>query len=502
MIFRYFKAAAIYGVMLTAFVGESVPTGLEAQATVPRTHDQLTFEPLQFQPSGPEEYQIGPGVTVFLLEDHHLPLVSIFARFRGGPVHFSLGDQGPAVAVPILLRSGGTLTLPPDSVDKLLEFYSVETSFGRGGRTAFTSMNTLTRHLDIGLDIWSDLIKNPAFDLAQVEVWRGQELDNLIRRKDDPTRLAVMKFNNLIFGDHPLGWELTAEDLEPDNLTPEILHRVHRMIFCPENLTLGITGDVAWTEIRPKLERMFDRWPPCEGVLEDPPLPTFPASPGVYVLPKNIEQSTIIIGKPSDVQLTDDSRYFSSRIGNSILGGSGLTSRLASRIRTQEGLAYSAASIWTTPVRSNGIIGAVTQTKSETTVAALRLITEILGEMSSAPPEESEIRDVVSQVTNSFVFNFQSPATIVSRQMLYLSQNLPLDWLSRYLKGIQGVTSTSVHEVFRDNVPLNGLDEMVILIVGDPNAFDLGLDSFGPIQVLDTEDREPDTSGDQTLIPT
>ena len=106
MIFRYFKAAAIYGVVLTAFVCESVPTGLEAQATVPSTHDQLTFEPLQFQPSGPEEYQIDPGVTLFLLEDHHLPLVSIFARFRGGPVHFSLGVQGPAVAVPVARAAG------------------------------------------------------------------------------------------------------------------------------------------------------------------------------------------------------------------------------------------------------------------------------------------------------------------------------------------------------------------------------------------------------------
>lgn len=493
MIFRALGAVATYGAVFTALIGKGLPTVLEAQETVPRTHDQLTFEPLQFQPSGPEEYRIGPGVTVFLLEDHHLPLVSIFARFRGGPVHFSRSDQGPAVAVPILLRSGGTLTLPPDSVDELLEFYAVETSFGRSGRTSFTSMSTLTRYLDVGLDIWGDLIKNPAFDSTQVEVWRGQEMDNLTRRRDDPNRLAVSKFNSLIFGDHPVGWELTAEDLDPRNLTPKILHRVHKRIFCPENLTLGITGDVTWTEIRPKLEGLLDRWPSCESVLEDPPPPTFPARPGVYVLPKDIEQSTIIIGKPSDVRLTDDSRYFSSRIANSILGGSGLNSRLASRIRTQEGLAYSAASIWTTPVRSNGIIGAVTQTKSETTVTALRLITEILGEMSSVPPEESEIRDVVSQITNSFVFNFQSPATIVSRQMLYLSQNLPLDWLSRYLKGIQGVTSTSVHEVFRDNVPPNGLDEMVILIVGDPGSFDLGLESFGPIQILDTEDGEPDT---------
>jgi len=168
-------------------------------------------------------------------------------------------------------------------------------------------------------------------------------------------------------------------------------------------------------------------------------------------------------------------------------------SRLASRIRTREGLAYSAASIWTTPVRSDGIIGAVTQTKSETTVAVIRLIAETLGEMASAPPEESEVRDVVAQITNGFVFNFQSPARIVSRQMLYLSQNLPLDWLSIYLEGIQRVTPASVHEVLRDNLPSNGLDGMVILVVGDPEAFDAGLVGLEPIRLLDDVDESPET---------
>ena len=491
MILRRLGRAMKSGGLVTVLVGAALPAVVQAQRAVPRTHDQLTFEPLQFEPSRAQQYVIGPDVTVFFLEDHTLPLVSISARFRGGPFHFSRSEQGPATAVPMLLRSGGTLTLPPDSIDELLEFYAIETSFGRGGRTAFTSMNTLTRYLDIGLEIWGDLIRNPAFDPAQVEVWRGQELDNIARRSDDPNRLAILKFNELLFGDHPVGWALRAEDIESEDLTPDILHRVHRKIFCPENLTLGITGDVTWGEVHPQLERMLDGWPSCDGLLEDPAPPTFPVESGVYVLAKNVEQSTIIIGKPSDVRLADDNRYFSSRIGNSILGGSGLMSRLASRIRTREGLAYSAASIWTTPVRSDGIIGAVTQTKSETTVAVIRLIAETLGEMASAPPEESEVRDVVAQITNGFVFNFQSPAVIVSRQMLYLSQNLPFDWLSRYLEGIQRVTPASVHEVLRDNLPSNGLAGMVILVVGDPEAFDDGLDRLGPIRILPADDGEP-----------
>jgi zinc protease len=430
-------------------------------------------------------------VEVFFVEDHSLPLVSVFARFRGGPSYFSREEHGATTAVPLLLRFGGTLDLSPDSVDELLEFYAAETSFGGGGASSFSSVNTLTRYLDEVLEVWGGLLRDPAFDATRVEVWRGQRLDNARRQSDIPARLAISKFNNLLFDDHPIGWELRPEDLDPEDLAPQVLHSVHRRIFCWGNLTLGVTGDVTWNEMRPKLERLLDGWPSCERDLEPPPPPTFSVEPGVYVIRKDLDQSTIIIGKPSDVRLADDEDYFAAQIGNSILGGSGLTSRLARRVRTEEGLAYGVASVWTTPRRSGGIIAASTQTKSESTVQTIRLIAETFGAIVSAPPDEAEVRDAVDRIVNGFIFNFETPALTVSRQMLYLSQNLPLDWLPRFLTGVQSVTPGGVHEVFRRNLAPNGLDDMVIVIVGDPASFDPGLEDLGPVRLLEEDEGAP-----------
>jgi len=372
-------------------------------------------------------------------------------------------------------------------VDQLLEFYAAETSFGGGGPSSFSSFNVLVRHLDEVLDVWGSLLREPAFDPARVEVWRGQRLESLSRQSDNPARLAISKFNNLLFGDHPVGWELGPEDLEPEDLTSEALHSVHGKIFCRDNLTLGVTGDVTWEEMRPKLERLLDGWPACEGDLEPPPPPTFSVEPGVYLFAKDLDQSTIILGKPSDVRLADNESYYAAQVGSAILGGGGLTSRLSRRVRTQEGLAYSVASVWTMPTRSRGIIAATTSTRAGSTVETIRHIAEVLGEVASAPPEAGEVSDVVDRIANGFVFNFETSALIVSRQMLYLSQNLPLDWLQRFLEGVQSVTPEGVHEVFRENLAPNGLDDMVIVIVGDPDSFDPGLEDLGPIRILSDE---------------
>jgi len=85
---------------------------------------------------------------------------------------------------------------------------------------------------------------------------------------------------------------------------------------------------------------------------------------------------------------------------------------------------------------------------------------------------------------NGFVFNFQDPAQIVSRQMFYLAQGLPEDWLERYIEGIQRVRPPEVRQVFRQNVRPG---EMIILILGNPEEFDAPPDVLGPVQIWEVE---------------
>ena len=450
--------------------------------------EDLEFAELEFLPSESVRHTLEPGVDVFVLEDRSLPLVSVYARLRGGPRHFARTELAAATALPIILRSGGTVDLSPDSVNALLEFYAAQTTFGGGGGTSFSRVNVLTRHLDEVLPVWGDLLARPAFDTTFVEVWRGRQLEDVRRKRDTPGRLAVSTFNRLLFGDHPVGWELGEADLERENLTQERLTAIHAKVFCLDNLTLGVSGDVTWGEIRPKLEQMLAGWSPCDSPLQEPSPSDHVVEPGVYLLPRKLEQSTVVIGKPSAIRLADDRDYFASRIGNAILGGSGLASRLATRVRTEEGLAYSVASVWTAPRRSIGIVGAITQTKSESTVATTRLILEVLSQMSTDPASDSETHDAIDRIVNGFVFNFQSPGQIVSRQMLYVAQELPADWLERYLAGIQAVSAADVERVFRTNLSPEGMDDMVILVVGDPDRFDDGLEEFGTIRVVEPEE--------------
>ena len=448
----------------------------------------LRFEPLMFQPPDPELHVLSNGVRVLYLADRTLPLVDVYARFRGGFSDFPRAYYAAATALPSLMRSGGTATLPQDSLDALLELHAIVTSVGNDGESSFASLNTLTRHLDIALDLLGGVLKTPRFESAMVEVWRGQELENVRRRADDPGVLAFSEFNRLMFGDHPIGWEMETADLEPGDLAHERLEWVHRRVFCRENMILGVTGDVSWPELAPRLERLVANWPPCPEPIQRAPAPVMRTEPGIFLIARPLEQSTVVMAHVADVRQADTREFYASRIGNSILGGGGLSSRLMTRLRTERGYAYSASSLWTTPRSHAGLVGAVTGTKSETTVAAVRLILSSLQEMTAQPPSADEVARSVDATVNGFVFNFKTNAQIVARKMAFLAVGMPDDWLELYLAGIQRVTPEQIQEVFIRHVHP---EQMVILVVGDPERIGEPLDRLGPVTELSTDRAEP-----------
>ena len=460
-----------------------VPDGAAAQS--PRADreaiEALRFAPLSFTPPTPSEHEI-EGVTVFFLADHSLPLVNVYARFAGGFGLFDRTLYAATTALPSLLRFGGTTELHPDSVDEQIDLHALQLAFGSAGGSTSATLNTLTSNLEPGLRLWRDMLLNPRFDSVQVEVWRGQELESVLRRPDDPGRLAFSEFNRLMFGDHPIGWEMAPADLEPGDLSRENLRAAHRRILCRDNLTLGVSGNLEWEEIEPHLRGFLSGWPPCEEALPEAPVPDILDDPGIFLIPRELEQTTIVMAHRSQVRQGDSRDYFASRIANSILGSGGFSSRILNRVRTELGLSYSASSFWTTPDENDGIVGALTRTKGESTITATRAILDVMEEMRSEPPARDEVESAVEAATNGFSFNFQGAMQVVSRRILHEARELPENWLERYIAGVQRVSPADVRGVLRRHLDP---ERMVILILGDPARFDLPAETLGEVTILD-----------------
>jgi len=474
-------------------VGTTVPgassTGADPGAPVGRLAvEALEFPPLVFEPPVVEEREVS-GVPVFHLYDPTLPLVDVQIQIQGGIGHFPREELGRLSALPPLLRNGGTQAAPPDSVERALDLLAAQLTIGAGGGGTSVGLNILEDRLDPALALLSEILLEPGLSAEALEVWRGQEAARIRGREDDPGSLAFSEFNRLMYGNHPVGWVMQEEEISPDRVSVARLRELHSRLFCRDRILVGVSGDVEWEEAERLLTRFLAPWPDCRAPLPTPPGAQVRSEPGVFVLPKQVDQSTIIVAGPSRIRLGDTPEFFASRVADFVLGGGGFGSRILSRLRTEEGLAYGAGSVWTAPILYDGIVGGLTASGAPTTVRAAALLLEVLGSIREAPPTEDEVAEAVETTATGYVFAFDSPAQIVARQMSYRLQRLPSNWLFRYLEGLQEVTTEEVAEVVREYLDP---ELMTVLIVGDPERFDAGLEALGALYRL---------SPDGTFVP-
>ncbi|MCA9736544.1 MAG: insulinase family protein [Gemmatimonadetes bacterium] len=448
----------------------------------------LAFEPppLRYDETEPRVERL-EGVPVVFLEDHSLPLASVFFRFDRGFAHLPRTQYAAVTALSSMLQNGGTERLPPDSLSLRMELLAMESSFSSTGEAMASGFNVLSRDLEDGLSLWRQVLLEPRFDSTEIEIWRARELDYTRRSEDSPQSVAYSAFNHLMFGEHPIGWDMGADDLTQERVNPTTLRDAHAAIFCRDQLIIGIAGDLSWSEARTRLEPLLQAWPPCARSLDDPAPPTVRSAGGIFLIPKRTPQATVVLGQPTTVREGDRADYFASRVANSILGSSGMSSRLMQRIRTEKGYAYGATSTWTAPRRSNGILAMVTSSRTETTVPAAEVMLDVLRQMSEQAPERAEVRSIREEITNGMVFTLQSAAQVVQRRMSYLASDIPADWLETYLEEIQRVEPDDVLRVVKAQFDPG---KITWLLVGDPDILLPELERLGPVTLLEASADE------------
>ena len=225
-------------------------------------------EPLEYEERAPEIRRVR-GVDVVYLEDQSLPLANFFFRINRGFSNLPRDRYAGVTALSSTLQNGGTATLPPDSVSLLIDLLAIESSFSSTGQAMASGFNVLIENVDAALELWRQILLEPRFDSTEVEVWRTKELDYRLRSEDSPQSVAYSSFNQLMFGDHPIGWDLEPEDLAPDHLDVDMLREVHRALFCRDHLLIGVSGALTWDEVETKLDRLLSEWPGCERTLPE-----------------------------------------------------------------------------------------------------------------------------------------------------------------------------------------------------------------------------------------
>jgi zinc protease len=279
-------------------------------------------------------------------------------------------------------------------------------------------------------------------------------------------------YDRLIYGFHPYG--------RPPGGTLESLAKIsradlvafHRTWFAPNNAILALVGDLSTDEMFAAAEKAFGSWPkrdvPSQTQAEPPP--------STYRM--------VVIDKPGAVQTEiragnlmlprTSPKWLESEILIRVLGGEG-ANRLFGVLRSDRGLTYGASADLQTFKFAGGFV-AQTNTRTEATGEALRLMIDELWRLQREKVDPRELRGVQDYFSGSFPLTIETPSAIALQVLNQIFYGLPLKDLEQLRDKVDMVTVDDLQATARQFLKP---DRLSIVLVGDAAKFTAQLKAQG-----------------------
>jgi len=431
-----------------------------------------------------QEATLKNGLRVVLLESARTPTVSMQMVVMSGGLSDPADHRGLAMFTAALLREGTQKRASRDIAEQLDRLGAqLFAGSSLSGFSSTVGASGLSENFDQILDVFADVVRNPAFPASEVEKYKARMLSQLQFQRSSPNFLAAESFNRAVYAEHPA----SLVSPSPESLkrtTAEALAGFHARHYLPNNSMLAVVGDVKMAEIMPKLERAFGDWK-----AGDAPKTAIPAAAAGYTKPR-----FILIDRPGSVQTyfqlgnisieRTDPDHFALQVMNRILGGGG-TARLQRNLREDKGYTYGAGSSFNS-MKYRGAWWAASSVRTEVTGDALREFFNEFKAIRDQKVSDADLENAKRSLVGSFALELERPQELLANIVTQKLYDLPADYWDAYPQKIAAVTADDVQRVARKYVDL---DRLQVIAVGDASKVREALARYGAVEVFDSNGR-------------
>ena len=334
-----------------------------------------------------------------------------------------------------------------------------------GGQiNAFTSkectcyyVKLLDSHIDIGIDVLSDMILNSKFNEDDLDKERSVIIEELKMYEDSPEDLAYDLLTENIYKNDPLGMNIIGTEESLNRLNREKLLDYFNKYYVPNNSVIAISGNFNFDEIINKIEEKFKVWKKRD-VNVDIKKAEFKSC--FLTKNKDIEQVNLAMSLEA-VPLENDKEVYALAVINTVFGGS-ISSRLFQKIREETGLVYSIYSSQSL-YRKCGELGIFASMSNEHLKEVYESIIEEIKIMKKYYLTDQEIKESKEQLKGSYILGLESTSSRMMSIGRALLLNNKVESTDDILKSIDNVDRETVKIVIDK---IFNLDKLGVCIVG------------------------------------
>ncbi len=336
------------------------------------------------------------------------------------------------------------------------------------------TMSALKANLDKSLNLYADVLLNPAFPESDLERLKKQSIVGIQREKSSPVQMALRVFPQFIYGkDHAYGLPYYGTGYEEtvNKITQNDLFNFHDTWIRPNNATLVVVGDITLDEIESKIEDIFANWEQKEVPKKNISNVNLKEKSTIYLMDKpDAQQSVIIAGHVAPPKIDKDNIALESM--NKILGGS-FTSRINMNLREDKHWSYGSSSILRDARGQRPFfVYALVQT-DKTKESVEEVLKEINGILNEKPVTEDELNKTKLNEILSMPGSWETGNAVAGSLAEMVRFGYPKNYYDEYASKINSLKPRRYGIIqLKEFLILNKMDWMV---VGDRAEVEAGL---------------------------
>jgi zinc protease len=407
-----------------------------------------------------KKFMLKNGLTVYLSEANHLPIVSANVSFRSGSARDPKGLEGLAGFTASMLDEGTKKRSATEIAD---EMYALGATLGTASQVDGSSASTrsLKANAPAAMSVLADVVTAPAFPESELERVRNERITALMQQRDAPFPTAIRVMNACLFGPgHPYGHVTLGTEEALKKISLNDIESFYKASYSPKNAALILVGNLNEAEAKKLAEAAFGKWKGSAETMVTPPTGVTTDARVVIVDQAGSNSTALLLGQFGVARSDPD--YEKLDVMNTVLGGL-FTSRINLNLREDKGYSYGAFS-FVAQNRGVGAFMAGAQVRGDVTGPSVEELMKEVSTMRDTGVTAEELVLAKESITRPLPANFET-SSVTARTMasLYLF-DLPLDYYETLPSRINGITSADVAAVAKKFLTP---ERMVVVAVGD-----------------------------------
>ncbi len=403
--------------------------------------------------------QLENGLKIYFIEDQTLPRVSLQLLVKVGLTQEPKSLDGLNALTSSLLEQGTQKRSATVLADEFGQI-GTEISIAPSGDFTFMSADSLAKDKDQLLNLFTDVILNPAFKESEIYRLKSNIKASILKKIDNPSGFTDDQFDRFLFGDHPYAKDIAGDLKSLNKINKSQITKHYLTWYRPNNSILAVVGSLT-PEFEKQVISSFKEWKsrPLKSEIQK----VVPQVSGMQlkVFSKTgLKQTQIRLGRMGVERKTDD--FLTLRLANEVLGG-GMASRLMQKVRDQLGLTYGISSGFDFR-KDKGSFSISTFTKNESAGQVLQESIKVYDQFVNEGVTEKELAAAKSQMIAQFPRSMETVDRFGYNLLVLEFYEIPTDYLNDFIKNVEKISVSEVNQVIKKYL---SVDQLKVVIFGD-----------------------------------